>query len=386
MLHGWRREPPLRRGYIHNDSCATAHRQSRSTLVLVVTGDPGGARVLIPGIRELKRRQPRWRFKVLAGPNSAPLWSASGFRAQPWPALRLGRVTCRNILLDAAPNILVTGTSFENSTESWFRQAALETSIPSFSALDHWCNYRHRYEIGRKLILPDVIGVMDGLATEKMVRAGIPRRKLAVIGHPVLEPFMKKRRRASLAKKQVLFLSEPISWDGKLNPKVVRYRRHNELTILKNLLMVFARCSELRRHPLRIRPHPLEPLLRLKKILREHAPRDLRVTIDRGRSLEKDFACSRVVLGITSIALLQALLMGASVLSLQTEHTHGTIPDDILCFLPRIRSKGCFIEAVSKFVRTRRAIGRSFSQGEKPRLPANSSARIARQIEQLTHD
>ena len=351
--------------------------------LLVVTGDPGGARVLIPAIGELKRRHPRWRFKILAGSNSRRLWSTAGFRPRRWPASRLNRKQCSNILIRTGPDVLVTGTSFENPTESWFRQAAREAAIASFSALDHWCNYRRRYEAGRKLILPDVIGVMDDLARKKMIQAGIPRLLLAVVGHPVLEPVLKRQKVRSRASRQILFLSEPVSWDGKLDPKVVRHPGHNELTVLKSLLSVFVQYPELRRHSLRIRPHPLEPLVRLKKVLREHTPRGLRVTIDGGRSLERDFASSRVVLGITSIALLQGRLMGKPVLSLQPDHARGRIPDDILCFLPRVRSNGCFIEAVSNFVRTRQTKGRSFNIGSRPRLPRNSKRRIANEIEKL---
>ena len=353
--------------------------------LLVVTGDPGGARVLIPGVKALQRKRPVWKFEILAGPNSFKLWKAAGFRPKRWTSRVVGRTAAEKRLRSKKPHVLVTGTSFENPTESWFRAAAKKQDIRSFSALDHWCNYRRRYEAGRKLILPDVIGVMDDLARKKMIQAGIPRRLLAVVGHPVLEPFLKRQKVRSRAGRQVLYLSEPISWDGKLNPKVVRYPGHNELTVLKSLLEVFARRSGLLRYSLRIRPHPLEPRSRLQKVLRSHAPSGLRATIDRGRSLERDFASSRVVLGITSIALLQARLMGKPVLSLQPDHARGRIPDDILCFLPRVRSNGCFIEAVSNFVRTRQAKGRSFNIGSRPRLPRNSRARIASEIERLIH-
>ncbi|MEK7856267.1 MAG: hypothetical protein AAB288_09265, partial [Acidobacteriota bacterium] len=253
------------------------------------------------------------------------------------------------------------------------------------------CNYQHRYEIRGRLIVPDVIGVMDGLAGQQMVRAGIPRRRLAIVGHPILEPSPEKKKRAMVRRcspqasdgRRVLFLSEPISWNGKLSPRVVRYSRHNEMTVLRNLLAVFEKNADLRAYSLHIRPHPLEPLSRLKTVLRQYAPPDLRVTIDRSRPLEKDLDSARVVLGITSIALLQALLAGRPVLSLHFAPARGRIPDDILCFLPRIRSRGSFIQAVSHFIRARRTNGKWHAAARWPRLPRHSSVRIAREIEKL---
>lgn len=353
--------------------------------ILVVTGDPGGARVLIPGILALRRRHPRWDFRVCAGSNSLALWKAAGFRPRPWPAAWLDRAACRKILGRENPDLLVTGTSFENPTESHFRAVARGLGLASFSVLDHWCNYRHRYELGGRLVLPNRIGVMDALAREKMVRAGIPGKYLTIVGHPVLEPFLSGVKRAKFSGRRILFLSEPISWNGKLNPRVVCYPKHNEMTILRDLLKVFRMCPELGRFSLHIRPHPLEPVSRIRAICRLHTPAGLKVVIDRSRSLEKDLGASRVVLGITSIALLQAALAGRPVLSLQSDLARGRIPDDILCFLPRVRAKRCFIEAVSKFVRARRAVGGSFVRGRLPKFPTDSAVRMARVMESLVH-
>jgi hypothetical protein len=144
---------------------ATRTQRRRSTIhdprstILVVTGDPGGARVLIPGIEALRKKHPRWKFEVLAGPNSFGLWKAAGFRAKRWPSRVINRDAAEKILRSRSPDVLVTGTSFENPTESSFRSAARDRALPSFSALDHWCNYRHRYEVRGRLILP-LRGVM----------------------------------------------------------------------------------------------------------------------------------------------------------------------------------------------------------------------------------
>jgi len=350
--------------------------------IFVVTGDPGGARVLIPGIVALRKKHPRWKFEILAGSHSLGLWKSADFRPKRWPSRAVGRVAAAKMLQAQNPDVLVTGTSFENPTESWFRLAARESGLPSFSVLDHWCNYRHRYEIRGRLIVPNLIGVMDGLAARQMVRAGISPHALTVVGHPVLEPFMKRRRKSAARGRRVLFLSEPISWNGELDPRVVRYPGHNELTVLRQLLGALKQCPGFELH---IRSHPLEPVSRLRQTVRRHSPPGLRVTIDRSRPLEKDLDASRVVLGITSIALLQARLMGKPVLSLQDDHARGRIPDDILCFLPRVRSRGSFIQAVLRFIRLRKAGGKWHVMGTRPRFPANSVARIAKQIERFTH-
>jgi hypothetical protein len=281
---------------------------------------------------------------------------------------------------------VVTGTSFENPTESRFRVEA-GGRARTFSVLDHWCNYQHRFEApGGCHFFPDKLGVMDHLAACKMREAGCPRSAIVIVGHPVLEPFLRRRRGRGRATRQVLYLSEPISWDGTLDPSTVRYPKHNELSILKGLLAAFHERPELLKFSLLVRPHPLEPTGRIDRVLREQAPAGLSWRIDRTRRLEREFAASRVVLGITSIALLQARLMGKPVLSLQPEESRGWIPDDILRFLPRVASGGRLIEAVSKFILTRRASGMGMSRALHPMLPANSAARLARVIEELAAD
>jgi len=236
------------------------------------------------------------------------------------------------------------------------------------------------------LVLPNLIGVMDDFARRQMVRAGIPRRRIRVVGHPVLEKFIKNGRIRKLYNKRILYLSEPISWNGSRDSSVVRYAKCNELTILKRLLLVFRKRPELLDRELLIRPHPLEREMRIRKIVKQYAPTGLRVRIDRSRSLVKELLDSPVVLGITSIALLEAKLMRCPVLTLHTGRAAGRIPDDILGFLPRIRSECCFIEAVSKFILSRKAVGRMYKKANLPRLPEDSAKRIVLEIERLVHE
>jgi len=101
-------------------------RDSKSGIrkVLVITGDPGGARVLIPGIRHLQRKHPDWICKLLIGHHSHHLWVGAGFKSFRWILPVLDRRITRRIMLAENPDILVTATSFENPTSGWFRLAA----------------------------------------------------------------------------------------------------------------------------------------------------------------------------------------------------------------------------------------------------------------------
>ncbi|MBV9463572.1 MAG: hypothetical protein JO317_05030 [Verrucomicrobiae bacterium] len=356
---------------------------SGSNRVLVVTGDPGGARVLIPSVVDLARAHPKWSVQVLAGPNSEALWRGAGLPMR-FCDPSVSREVAGRMLASWGPDLLVCGTSFESPMESRFRVAARADGVPSFTVLDHWGNYKERYFLRRGgLALPDRLGVPDSFARRRCVEEGLPARILVTVGHPVLEQYSAVRAAPASELAQVVFLSEPISWDGELQAKVIRNQDHNELTVLRSLLEAFASDADLKKRPLLIRPHPIEPEDRLREVVDRHAPDGLDVRIDRSGAIEKVFAQSGAVIGMTSIALLQAWLMGYPVLSLEAEDANRQYPDDILRFLPRLRSEACFIEAVSAWLKRPGRPHRALRRGRKPRLPKGSIGRIRREMERL---
>ncbi|HVL41422.1 MAG TPA: hypothetical protein VM348_04635, partial [Brevundimonas sp.] len=118
--------------------------------VAVVAHDAGAANLILAWLAAapsgLKRVRP-----VMAGP-AAALWAAR-FPDGPVP-----------VALEAAleeANSLLSGTGWASDLEHEARRLARARGIPSVAVIDHWVNYRMRFQRHGEEILPDRLWVAD---------------------------------------------------------------------------------------------------------------------------------------------------------------------------------------------------------------------------------
>ncbi|WP_371362962.1 hypothetical protein [Sporomusa rhizae] len=175
--------------------------------IILLAHDPGGYDVVFPVAQKLQRDGNAVDFYTI-GPAAKlnPMYSVA--KAE---LLRL----IRNLLSNGEICGLVTGTSGGSSLELQAIAACRQAGIPTVAIIDYWSNYRSRFVCPTgEVIYPDYCIVMDGLAKDEAIRDGIPKTIISVLGHPGLDKYtacQTMMRCCSNEWNKVLFLSQPLS-------------------------------------------------------------------------------------------------------------------------------------------------------------------------------
>jgi hypothetical protein len=285
--------------------------------------DPGGANVLAAFLRSA------W-FRA---PSPPDIWT------MPHATARFHGVSgrIREFALDASPDIvqaawredpadlLVTATSHYEPFESVLWQEAAAAGVPALALLDQWMNLGPRFARGR----PSFAGALDDAQARDLAAIGFPADAVVVIGHPWLAEV--RRRAQSLEPVRVaqgmepgertvrvMFVSEPIASDV-----AAGYNRPFGFDEFDSFRMLHAAAASAARSGQRaelvIRCHPYEdPRVferRLQALERKSGVSVRFSTPDEpalARVLWADLVC-----GIGSTLLLEAMVVGRPVVSLQ---------------------------------------------------------------------
>lgn len=312
-------------------------------MILFVAGDVGGARALLPVAAECERRH--LSFAVLSHghiadelPGHWPMVSLPpGFPGNPATAWFTG--------LDVTS--LIFGSSVHDTLPLTLARQAKEMGIFLVHVLDNWSNYRRRLEHdGLPVLIPDRYTVMDRLAQEAAIADGVPDAVIRVTGQPALASLVEEcaglpRKHRRQGPVQLLFVSEPAEADQGSGPASANFRGYTEKTVLRLL------CRSLQPYAdqviLSILPHPRENRQTLVGLWEEN-----RLNLD-GMILAKTNGRQQVlaadgVIGMASILLYEAWLIGKPALSLQP----GVL-DQSLRMLAQ-RPGVCFIDTEEKIV------------------------------------
>jgi hypothetical protein len=288
--------------------------------VVAVAGDPGGANALLPVLLALRAAG----YTVLAWPyNEAErLWgdaslTVEGLSADMDPEERLKAVR---------PDILLTGTSVNNlELEKRFIAAAFERGLPSLSLLDFWSNYRQRFadSYGALAFVPDRIAIMDESARDAMIAEGFDPDSLVITGQPAFDGLaefrelftldsracIRKRLGIEANERLVTFLSQPIA---EVNGERLGY---NENMVLCAVVNALERIQCRRGTPLvlLVRPHPREHLAKFDAV-RSATLKTVVSAKEKGHGVA---LASDLLVGMNTILLLEACLMGAIVVTIQ---------------------------------------------------------------------
>jgi len=258
--------------------------------------DPGGYDVLLSVVQRLQKEHVPLEFYCLG------------------PAAKLNPVnvtsesevvqTIQSMLLEKKLSGLVTGTSWGNQLELEIISACKAALIPTIAILDYWSNYQARFKnnIGH-LIYPDHYIVMDEMAKEEAIQEGVPSNILQVLGHPGLDKYIAIERRKicfTNKKKKLLFLSQPLS---ALYGEELGY---TEQQVLEDCIMVVQGDND---YSLSVKFHPKDDEELKQRYLDISVVGDLRDIMT-----EYD-----VIIGMNTMGLLHAVLMGIPAISYQPD-------------------------------------------------------------------
>lgn len=307
--------------------------------VLLFSRDPGGANVVAPLIKPLLARS--YNVFLYGKDFALAKYRQEGLDAfdiaQKLPIIN--KASIAQFLKRISPDIVITGTSADDDTEKLMWKSCAEFSIPTIAIVDQWCNYGLRfsaygvgnvkeYEHDRKHpYLPSLITAIDDFAMSEMIAEGLPADRLVVCGQPYFEKIISARndllevdafnQTHSLEQDEfvVVFASEPITTTYKNG--AIGYLGYTECTILEALADTLENIVSATGLPVRliVRPHPKEDGESLGAVLKNR--HHLRWSVERNASPWVLMTRANLVVGMSSMFLLEAVVMGRPVKSIQ---------------------------------------------------------------------
>jgi hypothetical protein len=265
---------------------------SNAPRILFVTQDKGGFNAISPVYMKLKREHPRGVWGVF----------------EPISKKELMKVFALH-----KPDVLVVGTSSGLSVDKLATGIARTLAIPSVAVMDFWSNYTLRFSdpgTANLVYLPDRIFVMDDICKREMVKEGFDPKRIVVTGNPYFETFFRKRS-VIKGKPIISFLSQPFS-------ELIREDKgfdfgFDDIEAFRDVVKALERLGVteeivVKLHPRTKNTHAYDALIKASR---------LSIRVDLKTPTTKIIERSSLVIGMNTVALFEAALMGKNVLSYQ---------------------------------------------------------------------
>lgn len=273
----------------------------------IVAHDAGGANILASYCR---RKPDNYRY-LLQGPAKAIFEKTLSIESED----NFGRFV-------SECHSFICGTSGKSDLErSIFAQARI-LNKETTAILDHWINYRERFLLNGKLILPNNLITVDRNAYQ-IAKETFPECNIEEINNPYLEEFYNHYKELTLEKEssyksEILYISEGFS-EHKEEDK---NGSSKDLKYFKEFLHAKQRLFE-SSLALRIRLHPSEDLSKLDQYREIYS--DI-LQSDSSMDLAIDLSRANCVVGVSSMALVLAASCGIPTFSLLSSSKESKIP------------------------------------------------------------
>jgi hypothetical protein len=325
----------------------------------VVAREAGSANGLLPVIHDLCHEPVALRVFGLEQ-------AASLFRAAPRSVACTDMAQVLGLLeyLPRLPDFILSGTSAKASEDALLWDWAAARAIPLLAFVDHWIVswVQRRFSsvpggAVRYDLLPSKVAVMDAAIKRQMVAEGCEAERIIVTGHPRLQywarhppPVDPALRTALLApdeRRLVVFCSEPYA---RFQP---RWRlnggpQYDQFDVLK-LLFAALRTLAIEHQVtcrLLIKPHPSEDLKNFKDCLLAVADDALPCRVVETPCHHLASAADLVV-GMRSMALLEARVLGCRVLSIQPDQLSQLVS---VGDVPIVNNQPALMQALAGFL------------------------------------
>lgn len=256
--------------------------------------------------------QPKLRL-CLAGP--AEQW----FNARLQPAINPNQTLEQ--ALDGA-QVLISGTGWASDLEHQARQLARQRGIPSVAVLDHWLNYRERFQREGEEVLPDALWVSDAEATA-LAKAAFPNLPVLQLPNHWLEGLCSDVQairsnggsQARRPARRLLYLLEPIRvpWPAAAGQSPDNTAEAGEIQGLRYWLQQLPHlivqgwvAPQHELEALLLRPHPSEPVGKYDALIAEVATA-WPIQLDPAPGLAEALAWADAAFGCETQALVAAI-------------------------------------------------------------------------------
>ncbi len=311
--------------------------------ILLFSRDPGGANTVIPLCKPLK--DAGYEVFLFGKDVALEKYLENGLNdaSDIMDCIKdINPAQIQEFVAKFAPDLIVTGTSGDDFCEKYIWKAAKSLQIPSIAILDQWVNYGIRFskysvcDLDKyqkdKIFdyLPDRIFLMDGFAKEEAIKEGLPEDSLVVTGQPYFQTIQDRAEKIETKKiaairesygvkkgdMLVTFASENIT---ELYSDPISLVGYSELSILNHLLKSLQGCNNDRDKKVIcvVRPHPKEGLEKYKNLKDSKLPNGTILIIDKSHSSQEVILSSDLVCGMSSMFLLESVLLKKPTLSIQ---------------------------------------------------------------------
>ena len=272
--------------------------------------DPGGALMLEATRNAAQLRGHELRF-VGSGP-AASIWRRVGLEVcEVGPGSPYDKMV-------ALPDLVVTGSGFGDFERNFWKWAQTR-DCPTMAVIDSWTNMGRRFQVEGGFDFPHAIAVVDEDARSRLIADSGCDVPIFVTGQAHLQQQtarLSQRRAMKLGVIDIphlVFFSEPIDID--YGSKV---RGFDQYEVFEQLCGVLDLQQTMH---LEVKPHPRESWDRWQQLISNHkTTNNHRITITEAPADELLVTIDGV-LGMTSMVLLEAHLLGIPVLSLQPGRT-----------------------------------------------------------------
>lgn len=291
--------------------------------IFVVSHDAGGAEVVSAYI---KRYQKNYDFCCYVVGPAVKIFKKR--RLEKYFAPDLAIKTVEDVLDFVGDiDLVLTATSWSSDIELRFLNAAKKRQIHTAAYLDHWTNYRERFDYPNprwKKNLPDEIWVGDREALVFAEKFGLPSVKLVPnqyfieIQAKIRKLRAHQRNRSSLVrtKRSILFISEPVAQGAKKMFNSPHYWGFTEQEVLAMICYSVENYNLLHQQHWQIivRRHPSDSQYAYDRIIKTYL-RKIRVSYSKTDDLVADIAKADLIIGMESMALVIGFLAKKKVIS-----------------------------------------------------------------------
>jgi hypothetical protein len=313
-------------------------KKNKKTIV-VVARQAGTANAFLPLFDEF--RKSNFNVKTFAFTHAHKIFASNKIEAT--LIERFDNSLLSNV---SEPSFLLTGTSEYADEDNFFWQWAKNKGIPSLAFVDSWVSYWQRFTPNEMVqnkfsYTPDIIAVIDQFMYDRMVENGCDEKLLIITGNPAideLQHYVPKEQEnivRKYGKGYFLFIGEPFNKRvfGGNERDVLGYTEAEVLELTADALGML----EKQNFKFVYRPHPRGCSDGISSIIDNHS----NIIIDTGEFNSRDLvACAKAVIGMTSILLYEASVMGMPAISIQPNKKLSSDLIDYCCEIPVVTSSG----------------------------------------------
>jgi RimJ/RimL family protein N-acetyltransferase len=277
--------------------------------------DPGGANVLAALIADWRPAGEPFPIDAWTLPRASRLRAAvpagREFEDPPMPA------ALEEAWAEQPADVLVTGTSHYAAFEQTLWRLAAARDVPSLAVLDQWMNLAPRFTDAR----PAFVGVLDGSQRDELLAIGFSDTSIVHLGHPWLAHLARTAPTPPSPARDrvdVLFVSEPIRSDVEKGAnRPFGFDERDVFAIVYAAAIEAARKGVSTRVSVKCHPYEDATAFAGDVARLERVPGvDLEVLGSAVTGLEA-LQRADVAAGISSMLLMEAMVLGRAVLSIQ---------------------------------------------------------------------